>query len=230
MYELLRQCNLEFHLINETVDKVLDGGLRTFAVLGAVQDIGSVTRFIKEDQFSGVSLDARLPLQETDISRYFSNPEKGKLFLRRQWSFLAPVFSENRSRRELDDRIILPFLHRKFVDEGGFGKVYRISVDASHYISQHQSKSTQPRDPICKQLEQPDDEGTLAKEFDDEVRILSALRCLQHPNIITLITAFSKGTIYSFLFPVADGDLRKLLRTNYRLPGFQSVTEIFGSL
>ena len=165
VYELLRQYDLHFHLINEAVDRVLDGGLRTFALLGAVQDIGSIARFIKEDQFSGVSLDARLPLQETDISRYFSNPEKGKLFLRRQWSFLAPVFSENRSCRELDDRIILPFLHKKFVDEGGFGKVYRISVDASHYMSntsikvdalamlentQHQSKSTQPLDLICK--------------------------------------------------------------------------------
>ena len=89
VYELLRQYDLHFHLINETVDRVLDGGLRTFALLGAVQDIGSITRFIKEDQFSGFSLDARLPLQGTDISRYFSNPEKGKLFLRRQWSFLA---------------------------------------------------------------------------------------------------------------------------------------------
>ena len=245
VYELLRQHDLHFHLINETVDRVLDGGLRTFAVLGAVQDIGSIMRFIKEDQFSGVPLDARLPLQGTDISRYLSNPEKGKLFLRRQWSFLAPVFSENRSCRELDDRIILPFLHKKLVDKGGFGKVYRISVDASHYMPntsfkvgalamsenrEHQSKSTQPVDLICKQLEQPDDEGTLAKEFDNEVSILSALRCLQHPNIITLITAFSKGTIYSFLFPAADGDLKKLLSTNYRLPGFQSVTEILGSL
>ncbi|KAL9103274.1 MAG: hypothetical protein Q9163_001676 [Psora crenata] len=230
VYELLRQYDLHFHLINEVVDRVLDGGLRTLAVLGAVQDIGSITRFIKEDQFSGVPLDARLPLQETDISRYFSNPEKGKLFLRRQWSFLAPVFSEYRLCRELDDRIILPFLHKKFVAQGGFGKVYRISVDASHYISQHQSKSTQPLDLICKQLEQPDDEGTLAKEFDHEVSILSALSCLKHPNIITLITAFSKGKTCSFLFPVADGDLRKLLRTNYRLPGFQTVTEIFGSL
>ena len=194
VYELLRQYDLHFHFINETVDRVLDGGLRTFALLGAVQDIGSITRFIKEDQFSGVSLDARLPLQGTDISWYFSNPEKGKLFLRRQWSFLAPVFSENRSCRELDDRVILPFLHKRLVDKGGFGKLYRINVDASHYMPntsikvdalamlenrEHQSKSTQPVDLICKQLEQPDDEGTLAKEFDHEVSILSALRCLQ---------------------------------------------------
>lgn len=244
VYELLRQHDIEFHLVDEIVGRVLTGGLKTFAVLGAVQDIGSITRFIKKDQLSGDHLDARLPLKDTDISLYFSNPDKGKLFLRRQWSFLAPVFSENLSCRELDDRIILPFLHRKFVAEGGFGKVYRVTIDASHYLSntsvkvstqailentQDQSKSKQSLDLICKQLERPD-EGTLVKEFEHEVSILSALRCLQHPNIIPLVTAFSKGATHSFLFPVADGDLRKLLDTNYRVPGFQTEIEIFGSL
>lgn len=235
--ELLQQHHLEFHLINETVDRVLDGGLKVFALLAAVHDIKSITRFIKEDQFSEVSsLDARLPLKETDISRYFSNPDKGKLFYRRQWSYLAPVFSENRSRslRELDDRIILPFLPKKnLIAEGGFGKVYKVKIEASHYIfrnAQRQRMPTPPPELICKELERPDDKGTLAEEFGHEVSILSALQCLEHPNIIPLITAFSKGTTYTFLLPAADGDLRSILNSNHRLPGFQTETEIFGSL
>ena len=36
VYELLRQHDLHFHLINEIVDRVLDGDLRIFAVLRAV--------------------------------------------------------------------------------------------------------------------------------------------------------------------------------------------------
>ncbi len=245
--ELLEQHDLEFHLIDETVKRVLNGGLKTFATLAAVQDIRSITRFIKEDQFSEVSLDARLPLKETDISRYFSNPEKGKLFLRRQWSFLAPIFFENQSRRELNDRIILPFLKKILIDKGGFAKVYRVTIHRSHHMlgtltevgglamlgnTQHRSMSTQPLDIdlICKQLERPDDKGTLAKEFDHEVSILSALRCLQHPHIIRLITAFTKGTIHNFLFPVADGDLGDLLNSPHRPLGFRNQTEIFGSL
>ncbi|KAL8856041.1 MAG: hypothetical protein Q9178_007350 [Gyalolechia marmorata] len=245
VYELLRQHDIEFHLVDEIVGRVLNGGLKTFAILGAIQAIGSITRFIKKDQLSGDYLDARLPLKDTDIPLYFSDLDKGKLFLRRQWSFLAPVFSDNLSCRELDDRIILPFLHRAFIAQGGFAKVYKMTVDASHYLSntsvkvstrailekaQDESKSTQSLDLICKQLERPDAEGTLVKEFEHEVSILSALRCLQHPNIIPLVTAFSKGTIYSFLFPVADGDLQKLLKNNYRLPGFQTDIEIFCSL
>ena len=240
VHELLRQHDVEYYLINETAIRIIDGGIRTFAVLAAIRDVRSITRFIREDQFSETPLDAKLPLKEADISRYFSNPDKGRLFLRRQWAFLAPVFSERtQSRRELDDRIILPFLQKKLIAEGGFAKVYRVTIDASHHKlsgmaisgnTQQQCVSTLPLDLICKELERPDDEGTLAEEFDHEVKILSALRCLQHPNIISLITAFSKDTIHSFLFSAADGDLKKLLNTNYRLPGFRTETEIFGSL
>ena len=237
---LLQQHGVDFYLIDEIVNKVIDGGIRTFAILTAIDDIRSITRFIKEDHYSDVSLDAKLPLKEADVSRYFSNPDKGTLFLRRQWAFLAPVFSERtQSRRELDNRIILPFLHKKLIAQGGFAKVYRVTIDASHHKlsglatlgnTQQKSLSTVPLDLICKELERPDYEGTLAEEFDHEVSILSALRCLQHPNIISLITAFSKDTIHSFLFPAADGDLNKLLKTDHRLSGFRTETEIFGSL
>lgn len=240
IHEILQQHDVEYYLIDEIVKRIINGGIRTFAILAAVHEIRSITRFIKADQFAEVSLDAKLPLKETDISRYFSNPDKGRLFLRRQWTFLAPVFSERtRSRRELDDRIILPFLHKKFIAKGGFAKVYQVTVDASHHKlsglamlgnKQKQSMSTLPLDLICKELERPDDKGTLAEEFDHEVSILSALRCLQHPNIISLITAFSKGTVHSFLFPAADGDLKKLLDTNHRLQGFRTETDIFRSL
>ena len=246
IYELLEQSNLDFHRIDETVNRVLNGGLRTFAILCAVYDVGNITQFIKEDQFSKVSLDAKLPLLQTDIPRLFPDSKKGEMFFRKQWSFLAPVFSfEDRSCRNLNDRIILPFLSKEIVGAGGFAKVYKVTIDESHHTlgtstefdvlagsgtMRYQSMSPQRLDLICKQLERPDNEGTLANEFDEEVSILSALRCLQHPNIITLITAFSKGTTHNFLFPVADRDLNKLLETDYRLPGFQTVTEIVGSL
>lgn len=51
------------------------------------------------------------------------------------------------------------------------------------------------------------------EEFEHEVQILSSLRCLNHPNIIRLVTAFAKGDEYNFLLPVADGDLAGLLQS-----------------
>ena len=83
---------------------------------------------------------------------------------------------------------------------------------------------------ICKELARPNGKGNLAEEFDHEVSILSALRCLRHPNIIELVTAFSKGATYSFLFPVADGDLKDFLKADHRPPRLQSETEILESL
>ena len=112
-----------------------------------IGDIGSITRFIQQDQFSGVPLDARLPLKDAklptedaelslkdaNILQYFSDPGKATQFIRKQWTFLAPVFSENRLHRELDERTVLPFLRRDSIGKGGFAKVYKVKVHASHH-------------------------------------------------------------------------------------------------
>ena len=131
--ELLQQNGVDFHSINEISDRVLHGGLRTLAILAKIHDIESITRFIKADQFHRVSLDSVLPLSDTEAINYLADPEKRSLFLRKQWIFLAPVFSEDPIPRELHGRTILPFLRRTDISEGGFGKVYKVRIDASHH-------------------------------------------------------------------------------------------------
>ena len=59
--------HVEFHRINEIVNRVLDG---------------SITSFIREDQYSKISLDAKLPLKDIDIPQYFSISISDKLFIR----------------------------------------------------------------------------------------------------------------------------------------------------
>lgn len=134
----------------------------------------------------------------------------------------------------LDDRIILPFLRKEnLIAEGGFAKIYEVGIEALHDIfrgTQRQRMPSPPLELICNELERADDKGTWAEEFGHEVSILPAFQCLEHPNVISLITAFSKGTTYSSLLPAADGDLRKILNSNHRLPGFQTEIKIFESL
>lgn len=84
IYELLQQHGVEYYLIDEIVNNVIDEGIRTFVILTTIDDIRSITRFIKADHYSDVSLDAKLPLKETDISRYFSDSVNDRLFVRRQ--------------------------------------------------------------------------------------------------------------------------------------------------
>jgi len=62
------------------------------------------------------------------------------------------------------------------------------------------------------------------------LHILSSLRCLRHPNIIKLITAYTKGQTYNFLLPVANGDLKDLLLSKYHHPDFQAEDDILDSL
>ena len=67
-------------------------------------------------------------------------------------------------------------------------------------------------------------------EFRQEEHILSFLRCLEHPNIIQLLAAYTIHQTHYFLFPQADGDLKHFLRQENRLPGFQTDNEVFQAL
>lgn len=68
------------------------------------------------------------------------------------------------------------------------------------------------------------------KDFQKEEHILSLLRCLEHPNIIQLLTAYTIDRTHNFLFPLADGDLRKFLDQENRLPGFETDNDVFQAL
>ena len=68
------------------------------------------------------------------------------------------------------------------------------------------------------------------KDFHKEEHILSLLRCLEHPNIIQLLTAYTIHQTHNFLFPLADGDLKHFFRQQHRIPGFQSDNDVFQAL
>ena len=74
------------------------------------------------------------------------------------------------------------------------------------------------------------DESTLKEDYDNERHVLSSLRCLNHPSIVRLVTAYSKGLRYSFLFPVADGDLKSFLSMEKLPSPFKSNQDIFEAL
>ena len=67
-------------------------------------------------------------------------------------------------------------------------------------------------------------------DFRQEEHILSFLRCLEHPNIIQLLAAYTIHQTHYFLFPKADGDLKHFLRQENRLPGFEADNEVFQAL
>lgn len=56
------------------------------------------------------------------------------------------------------------------------------------------------------------------------------LRCLRHPNIIQLLTAYTIIETHNLLFPFANGDLRYFFRQDNRPPGFDNDNDIFQAL
>ena len=72
-------------------------------------------------------------------------------------------------------------------------------------------------------------------DFRQEEHILSFLRCLEHPNIIQLLAAYTIvqspfSQTHYLLFPQADGDLKHFLHQEKRLPGFETDNEVFQAL
>jgi serine/threonine protein kinase len=64
-------------------------------------------------------------------------------------------------------------------------------------------------------------------DFVAELRNMSRLKMLKHPNILPLLVAYSYRYKYNFLFPRAQGgDLQELLNSEIRPPEFQSTENL----
>jgi len=131
--DLLQQHDVEFYVRDEVTNAVLKNGRRLFAILASIRDIKSITRFLEADYFSGGQFDSKLPLSESSLLTILRDRDKCVQFSRKQWRFLAPIFREDQSYRELDDRTILPFLSSTPIKDGGFANVFKVRVDASHH-------------------------------------------------------------------------------------------------
>lgn len=85
-------------------------------------------------------------------------------------------------------------------------------------------------DLICKEIKKAGDGEDLEEDYNNERHVLSSLRCLNHPSIIKLVTAYRRGDSYNFLFPVADGDLKYFLSLEQRPLSLHSDQAIFDAL
>lgn len=67
-------------------------------------------------------------------------------------------------------------------------------------------------------------------DYQREQHILCMLRCLSHPNIVKLLTAYTINQTHNFLFPIADGDLKSIFRQQGRPPGLETDNSVFQAL
>ncbi|KAF2809499.1 kinase-like protein [Mytilinidion resinicola] len=192
---------ISFYHKDKVVDWVVTKGRKVFAILVLLKNEQRwLLSFIEHDQFA--QMDERLPFPLTFLQS--TVPDIAKEFYNRQWEFVSPVLSRNVMHRSFPSRIRLPFIKNKLFDKGGFGDVYEIELHPDHQTKfkvQHaHSETTEERAP---------------GEWDDynkELRNLSILNELGHPNVIELLASYTHGDKHNLIFPFAeDGNLHSFL-------------------
>jgi hypothetical protein len=192
---------------DDVVTTIMGGARRIFAILILCDHPEYIINFIKTvDQFQPSELDHRLPFDINTLQRILPDVRAEK-FHKLQWEFSAPHLSSTGIPRCLESKIILPFSEDRRLDEGGFGVVYSVKMQDDYHrlgicdgsaISSASSVSSLIRKELLPH----------AKDYEVELRNLSLLKLLKHPNIIRLLSCYTYRDSHNFIFPRAsDGDL-----------------------
>ncbi|KAL8718585.1 MAG: hypothetical protein Q9225_004301 [Loekoesia sp. 1 TL-2023] len=197
--EAVLRESIEAHLISDTIQQVLDGAQKTFAILILSRCAFHILEFIRLANPHGFPVDGKLPYEKIESLTPFqlSNDHKNRFF-KNQWKFTAPIFDFNSVLPvSLHNMTRLPFLpidgEGTPVGVGGFGEVYRVLIEP-----RHQKVQTQIVRKEMSGSERPN-------EFEKELTNMSILKQIRHPNIIQLLAAYSYKRKYNLIFPQADG-------------------------
>ncbi len=208
--------------LESIVDRIFSGARRIFAILVVLRgQENEILRFLEHESFQKSPLDHRLPFSDRELERIV--PEIAIEFYEKQWEFTAPVFTRSVDHRHLQASIVLPFLEDKKIGEGGFGEVFKITLDPTHQdlslISPSNFTSTKGSEFVRKQFPELLDENDSSHER--ELHNLSLLNQLKHPNILELLSFYTYRRRRNFIFPFAEyGDLELLLKNDNRPPHF----------
>lgn len=131
--DVVKGCGeIPCYRLDETVEKIIKGGRRIFAILVLLKgEEKLISRFIEHDHFQHSPLDVKLPFSEDTLKSIIPD-EIVSDFYEKQWEFVAPIFSRNVVHRSLHEDIRLPFVQNKKIGEGGFGVVYEIELHPDH--------------------------------------------------------------------------------------------------
>lgn len=196
---------------DDVVTTIMGGARRIFAILILCDHPEFIINFIKTvDQFQPSELDHRLPFDINTLQRVLPSVRADK-FHKIQWEFSAPHLSNTGIPRCLEPKIILPFSEDRRLDEGGFGVVYSVKMkDDYHRLGISDGSAVLSASSVSYLIRK--ELLPHAKDYEVELRNLSLLKLLKHPNIIRLLSCYTYRDSHNFIFPRAsDGDLGDFL-------------------
>ncbi|KAI3323108.1 kinase-like protein [Xylariaceae sp. AK1471] len=212
---------IPWYLREPTAEWIMKKGRRIFGILIVLHGKESyISDFMELDM-----VDGHLPFSQQVLKD--SIPDIAAEFYAAQWEFAAPTFARNVIHRVLQPDHRLPFITNERFTSGGFGEIYKIAIHPHHQAAPLLEKSGQQM--VRKEFKAPRKRRDSAhpdarddkEEHGNELRALSILNELRHPNIIELLTSYTHKGRHNLIFPlVQEGSLENLLQ-EVRPPAFE---------
>lgn len=109
---------------SNVVATILEGGLRTFAILVVLQQADRILEFIET---LGDQLDVRLPYEQAQIDRML--PGVSPRFCSEvQWEFIPHFFPNGGFHRRIANDVIIPYTAERRFDEGSGGEIFECVI------------------------------------------------------------------------------------------------------
>ncbi|KAL9579125.1 MAG: hypothetical protein Q9212_005287 [Teloschistes hypoglaucus] len=220
----LREAGAHLHREPENIELIRQGGKKTFAILVSMYKADLIVNFIENQQLQESGIDSKLPYgNKSDLERIL--PKIAAVdFFEKQWDYTVPIFRRRAGHRCLYDQTIFPFLESTLHGKGSFGDIYREQLHGSHVTADFMAQHPSVLAVIRKELKAT--HAYQSEDFERECRILSFLNCLDHPNIVELLSSYTYRGTHNLIFPVAEYDLDTLLRSP-PTSSFQSPSDYF---
>ncbi|ETS78632.1 hypothetical protein PFICI_10694 [Pestalotiopsis fici W106-1] len=213
LFELLSEAEVrnlinigdwEHHEREELAQGIMRGARKCLSILLLINASHRITGFFQHDSMQSSCPDDRLPYNEDSLRRALGPDSPQRLinrFLEMQWTFMTPMFKQHFISREFDRSMILPFMSERSVGSGSMGDAYLVKIHPQCHqlpILNHEV--------VRKELKQR--EGENVQSFMRELKNLSLLAHLNHPNIVKLHCSYVQDLpikCYNLVFDVADG-------------------------
>lgn len=223
VHDILKVENIEKESLDELTRSIVQGKRAVLGILVCIRSVKSILEFVKVDGFQNqpMHLDHRLPFSAEHLKKILPI-SVAEEFHEKQWEFVAPTFSRNTLPRCLEEDVVLPIVQETLIGHGGFGTVYRTLLHPGNHEFSHES-GWMVRDRSIGSVNLADSvflkcvrkefipHANHESDYEAELRNLSILNHLKHPNIIEVLSAFTYRAKHNLIFPALSGDLAGLM-------------------
>jgi serine/threonine protein kinase len=146
-----------------------------------------------------------LPLSYSEIKDIFNSEATAHAFKNSQ-SFFCPVVLQKNKEVVCEKPRPLPYISKKPLGEGSFGKVYAVEIAAGHWADGHMLNSGDML-VACKEYKFVPASGDTSHEQERAVMLEILRTPLKHDNILESFGSLRMEDTYSLFMPLADCDL-----------------------